>query len=137
MIPSGLSPELFSFVSPKFLVRISLAYFAWRNSSQRVWATKPRNDPKGIVNEDLVRFPKFSSQIQWATIPSLVVSFTWLHPWCKKFKSNLLFYLEKRFDLHISWLLGKIFSPSNLRIVCTTRLFLFHNMFSIWYLMRI
>ena len=44
------------FCFPNFLVRISLARFAWRNPSQKVWAMKPKssvNDLKGIVSKDL------------------------------------------------------------------------------------
>ena len=33
--------------------RISPAHFAWRNPSQRVWATNLGKDPEGIINEDL------------------------------------------------------------------------------------
>ena len=81
--------DSFSF-GPKSLVLLPKLYLKRENSNpklflseiafgQRNWRLRATN-PKESLTKTSVTFPKFSSQRQWAMIPCLAVSFTWLHP---------------------------------------------------------
>ena len=92
----------------KVFGNVSFRIFAWTLSQKgmilnyyflfwdRVRATKPKtlgNKPTEIINQDLGYVSQNSSQRQWAMIPSLAVSFTWLRPLSSGNISNEMWHL--------------------------------------------